>query len=105
MSRLTKPLKSAGVIDDVLDEFNPSVKMSVVYNANINTKMEVHNGFEFPPSALTAAPAVHVTDGDMRTFFTLVMVDPDAPNPSDPTGREYLHWIVTDIPGTTSNSF
>ncbi|KAI3935338.1 hypothetical protein MKW98_027158 [Papaver atlanticum] len=26
----------------------------------------------------------------------LVMVDPDAPSPSDPNLREYLHWLVTD---------
>lgn len=29
------------------------------------------------------------------------MTDPDAPSPSDPTMREYLHWIVTNIPGGT----
>lgn len=26
------------------------------------------------------------------------MADPDAPSPSEPTFREWLHWIVTDIP-------
>ena len=26
------------------------------------------------------------------------MVDPDAPSPSEPTFREWLHWIVVDIP-------
>lgn len=26
------------------------------------------------------------------------MVDPDAPSPSEPTLREWLHWIVVDIP-------
>uniref|UniRef100_A0A453QR66 Flowering locus T n=1 Tax=Aegilops tauschii subsp. strangulata TaxID=200361 RepID=A0A453QR66_AEGTS len=36
---------------------------------------------------------------------SLVMVDPDAPSPSDPNLREYLHWLVTDIPGTTGASF
>ncbi|KMZ70821.1 hypothetical protein ZOSMA_193G00520 [Zostera marina] len=33
------------------------------------------------------------------------MVDPDAPNPSNPTLREYLHWMVTDIPGTLDSSY
>ncbi|KAJ6904405.1 CEN-like protein 2 [Populus alba x Populus x berolinensis] len=41
----------------------------------------------------------------MRSFFTLVMTDPDVPGPSDPYLREHLHWIVTDIPGTTYASF
>ncbi|XP_057858048.1 CEN-like protein 1 [Cryptomeria japonica] len=101
VSRLLKPLKSAGVIGDVVDVFTPSVKMSVVYNTN----MEVHNGFEFMPSSITSSPQVQLLDTDPATFFTLIMTDPDSPSPSDPSGREYLHWIVSDIPGTKSNSF
>ncbi|MCL7035760.1 hypothetical protein MKW94_011004 [Papaver nudicaule] len=45
----------------------------------------------------------------MRSFYTLVMTgimtDPDVPGPSDPYLREHLHWIVTDIPGTTDATF
>ncbi|PKI53680.1 hypothetical protein CRG98_025921 [Punica granatum] len=41
----------------------------------------------------------------MRSFFTLVMTDPDVPGPSDPYLREHLHWLVTDIPGTTDATF
>ncbi|KAF8050486.1 hypothetical protein N665_1960s0007 [Sinapis alba] len=33
------------------------------------------------------------------------MVDPDVPSPSDPHLREYLHWLVTDIPATTGTNF
>lgn len=101
MSRLTGPLTVGRVIGDVLDMFTPSIKISVVYNSHT----QVNNGFELMPSAITAPPRVEVVGGDMRTFYTLIMTDPDAPSPSDPTEREYLHWIVTDIPGTTSNSF
>nr|GMD89779.1 Dt1 [Ipomoea batatas] len=35
----------------------------------------------------------------------LVMTDPDVPGPSDPYLREHIHWIVTDIPGTTDATF
>ncbi|KAF4385257.1 hypothetical protein G4B88_026540 [Cannabis sativa] len=31
-----------------------------------------------------------------------VMTDPDAPSPSEPTMREWVHWIVVDIPGGTN---
>ena len=31
------------------------------------------------------------------------MSDPDAPSPSNPTHREWLHWIVTNIPGGAPN--
>ncbi|KMZ72391.1 Terminal flower 1-like protein [Zostera marina] len=41
----------------------------------------------------------------MRSFYTLIMTDPDVPGPSDPYLREHVHWIVTDIPGTTDASF
>nr|ANS56330.1 TFL1-like protein [Cephalotaxus sinensis] len=101
MSRLTEPMILSRVIGDVLDVFTPTIKMSVVYNANFQVK----NGFELMPSTVVEPPQVEVVDGDLRSFFTLVMTDPDAPSPSDPTGREYLHWLVTDIPGTLSNSY
>ncbi|GMN72883.1 hypothetical protein TIFTF001_052084 [Ficus carica] len=31
-----------------------------------------------------------------------VMIDPDAPSPSEPSMREWVHWIVVDIPGGTN---
>ncbi|GLJ55964.1 hypothetical protein SUGI_1201380 [Cryptomeria japonica] len=99
--RWIQPLKLAGVIEDVLDIFNPTVKMSIVYNTNGHVK----NGFEFMPSAVTSPPKVELMEADIRKLYTLVMTDPDAPNPSDPTGREYLQWIMADMPGTKSNSF
>ncbi|GLJ55973.1 hypothetical protein SUGI_1201590 [Cryptomeria japonica] len=101
MSRSIQPLNLAGVIGDVLDAFTPTIKMRVVYN----TDMEVKNGFEFLPSSIISPPLVELLGGEFGSFFTLIMTDPDAPNPSDPTGREYLHWLVTDIPGTKSTSF
>jgi len=33
----------------------------------------------------------------MITFTKQVMVDPDAPSPSDPNLREYLHWWVASL--------
>ncbi|PKA57329.1 CEN-like protein 2 [Apostasia shenzhenica] len=101
MARAVEPLVVGRVIGEVLDWFNPSVKMMVTYNCN---KL-VCNGHEFFPSAVISKPRVEVQGGDMRSFFTLVMTDPDVPGPSDPYLREHVHWIVTDIPGTTDASF
>uniref|UniRef100_A0A3Q7GPH4 Flowering locus T n=1 Tax=Solanum lycopersicum TaxID=4081 RepID=A0A3Q7GPH4_SOLLC len=50
-------------------------------------------------------PKVYIGGDDLRTFYTLIMVDPDAPSPSNPNLREYLHWLVTDIPATTDTRF
>ncbi|CAA7397046.1 unnamed protein product [Spirodela intermedia] len=101
MAKALDPLVVGRVIGEVLDSFNPTVKMIIAYNSN---KL-VFNGHEFFPSAVTSRPRVEIQGGDMRSFFTLVMIDPDAPGPSDPYLRERLHWIVTDIPGTTDSSF
>ncbi|XP_062221121.1 CEN-like protein 2 [Phragmites australis] len=100
MSRVLEPLVVGKVIGEVLDDFNPTVKMMVTYSSN----KQVFNGHELFPSAVAAKPRVHV-EGDLRSLFTLVMTDPDVPGPSDPYLREHLHWIVTDIPGTTDASF
>ncbi|URE42279.1 Cen-like protein [Musa troglodytarum] len=96
-----EPLVVGRVIGEVLDSFRPSVRILVTYSSN---KL-VFNGHEFYPSTVTSRPRVEVQGGDMRSFFTLVMTDPDVPGPSDPYLREHLHWIVTDIPGTTDASF
>ncbi|XP_011000909.1 PREDICTED: CEN-like protein 2 [Populus euphratica] len=101
MANLSDPLVVGRVIGDVIDYFTPNVKMTVTYNSN----KQVYNGHELFPSAVTHKPKVEVHGGDMRSFFTLVMTDPDVPGPSDPYLREHLHWIVTDIPGTTDATF
>ncbi|XP_028782369.1 protein CENTRORADIALIS-like [Neltuma alba] len=102
MARMpTEPLVVGRVIGDVIDSFNPSVRMTVTYSNN----KQVFNGHELFPSAVTARPRVEIAGADMRSFFTLVMTDPDVPGPSDPYLREHLQWLVTDIPGTTDATF
>jgi hypothetical protein len=48
----------------------------------------------------SAAPHVEVLGAGGVFFgcYTLLMVDPDAPSPSNPNISEIIHWIVTDIP-------
>nr|GEY41707.1 flowering locus T [Tanacetum cinerariifolium] len=66
---------------------------------------EVSNGCELKPSQIVNQPRVDIGGDDMRVFHTLVMVDPDAPSPSNPNLGEYLHWLVTNIPATTGARF
>ncbi|KAF2307615.1 hypothetical protein P3X46_004187 [Hevea brasiliensis] len=100
MARAIEPLIAGRIIGDVLDSFTPTMKMCVTYN-----NREVWNGHELYPSTVVAKPKVEVQGGDMRSFFTLVMIDPDVPGPSDPYLREHLHWVVSNIPGTTDATF
>ncbi|KAK1392911.1 Phosphatidylethanolamine-binding protein PEBP [Heracleum sosnowskyi] len=95
------PLVVGRVIGDVLDPFTRSISLRVIFNIR-----EVNiNGCQLKPSQINHQPRVDIGGDDLRTFYTLVMVDPDAPSPSDPSLREYLHWLVTDIPATTGAHF
>ncbi|XP_042503696.1 protein HEADING DATE 3A-like isoform X1 [Macadamia integrifolia] len=99
MPRERDPLVVSRVIGDVLDHFNRSIAIRVIYNSR-----EVANGCDLRPSAVVNQPRVELGGNDLRTLYTLVMVDPDAPSPSEPNLREYLHWLVINIPeGTTTN--
>ncbi|KAJ0973038.1 hypothetical protein J5N97_020997 [Dioscorea zingiberensis] len=95
-----EPLLVGGVIGDVVDPFVKSATMRVMYN-----NKELTNGSELRPSAVVNEPKVEIGGSDLRRLYTLVMLDPDAPSPSNPTGREYLHWLVTDIPESTDSRF
>nr|UYR57983.1 flowering locus T [Camellia petelotii]UYR57989.1 flowering locus T [Camellia petelotii] len=105
MPRDRDPLVVGRVIGDVLDPFTRSISLRVTYSSREVTSREVTNGCELRPSQVVIQPRVDIGGDDLRTFYTLVMVDPDAPSPSDPNLREYLHWLVTDIPATTGASF
>ncbi|KAG5607642.1 hypothetical protein H5410_029134 [Solanum commersonii] len=94
------PLIVSGVVGDVVDPFTRCVDFGVVYNNRV-----VYNGCALRPSQVVNQPRVDIGGDDLHTFYTLIMVDPDAPNPSNPNLREYLHWLVTDIPATTGATF
>nr|GMC70742.1 protein HEADING DATE 3A-like [Ipomoea batatas] len=101
MSGGRDPLVVGMVVGDVLDPFTRSVGLRVIYN-----NREINNACELRPPHIVNPPRVEIIGGDdFCTFYTLVMVDPDAPSPSNPNLREYLHWLVTDIPATTGASF
>ncbi|GAB4826839.1 hypothetical protein Ancab_033718 [Ancistrocladus abbreviatus] len=94
MARSIDPLVIGKVIGDVLDMFVPTVEFSVSYGSK-----QVSNGCEIKPSVAAERPRVEIQGPRYpNQFFTLVMVDPDAPSPSEPNLREWLHWIVVDIP-------
>ncbi|XP_077417745.1 phosphatidylethanolamine-binding protein 4 isoform X1 [Vanacampus margaritifer] len=47
------------------------------------------------------APTIRYPEADENTFYTLVMVDPDAPSRSSPSQRYWRHWLVTDVKGSS----
>nr|GMD91836.1 protein MOTHER of FT and TFL1-like [Ipomoea batatas] len=76
------------VIGDVLDMFVPVVEFTVDYGSK-----KIANGVEITPSSAAQKPSVHINGSPASpNLYTLIMVDPDAPSPSEPTFREWLHW-------------
>ncbi|KAG6672971.1 hypothetical protein I3843_16G087700 [Carya illinoinensis] len=96
MSASVDPLVVGRVIGDVVDMFVPTANMSAYFGPK-----HVTNGCDVKPSAATNPPKVTLS-GNSDELYTLVMTDPDAPSPSEPSMREWVHWIVVDIPGGTN---
>ncbi|OEL26355.1 Protein TWIN SISTER of FT [Dichanthelium oligosanthes] len=95
MSTSRDPLVVGNVVGDIVDSFPASAQLRLLYGGR-----EMTCGSGLRPSQVASEPTVHITGGrdGGRAFYTLVMVDPDSPSPSNPSKREYLHWLVTDIP-------
>eukprot|EP00257_Ricinus_communis_P019229 XP_015578156.1 protein MOTHER of FT and TFL1 [Ricinus communis] len=94
MARSLEPLVVGKVIGEVLDMYNPVAEFTVHYGSK-----QIANGCEIKPSAAVQMPRAQILGSRLTpSLYTLVMVDPDAPSPSDPKWREWLHWIAVDIP-------
>ncbi|CAI0546931.1 unnamed protein product [Linum tenue] len=63
-----EPLIVGRVVGEVVEMFNPSVRMSVTYNSN----KQVSNGHELMPAVVASRPRVDIGGDDLRTPYTLV---------------------------------
>ncbi|KAG5184327.1 phosphatidylethanolamine-binding protein, partial [Tribonema minus] len=57
-----------------------------------------HHLSAFDTADPPAIGVVDVTSAHSSARFTVVMMDPDAPDPENPVNAEYLHWLLTDLP-------
>ncbi|KAL2932177.1 Protein MOTHER of FT and TFL1 [Bienertia sinuspersici] len=89
MAEVVDVLKAGKVIGDVVDSFTPVVELRVQYGSTT-----VSNGCEIKPLEAQNRPHLQVaTEKPHRdNLYTLFMVDPDAPDPSKPVLKEWLHW-------------
>ena len=60
-----------------------------------------YRGTRIPYSIAHTIPNITVSfaDADPATYYSLAMIDPDAPSPTKPTYREIRHWLVGNIIG------
>jgi hypothetical protein len=106
-------LKAAKIVPDIVQSLPEHLlDMRVLYTMNGNELggggvRELPMGVQMLLVQIQSKPHVELHGNGFRggaEKYTLVMVDPDAPSPSNPTLRNILHWLVTDIPGSTSPS-
>lgn len=88
-------MEEAGIIPDVIDAA-PKSTVSVIYPGN----KSVNLGSELTPTDVKDPPAVKWDADDQSTFYTLAMVDPDAPSRAEPKFREVNHWLVGNVRGS-----
>ncbi|KAF6213484.1 hypothetical protein GE061_011204 [Apolygus lucorum] len=87
-------LKKHGVVPDVIQE--PwQEKLEVNYpKSNVNAD----NGNELTPTDVRYKPDLS-WPVEENALYVICMTDPDAPSRKDPKAREWLHWLVGNIPG------
>lgn len=86
-------MEEAGIIPDVIDS-PPEKTLTVIYP---NDK-SVNLGNELTPTEVKDTPSVK-WEAEDSTYYTLAMVDPDAPSRAEPTYREVNHWLVANVQG------
>lgn len=96
MAALEAALKESRIIGDLVDGIvdGGGVELSVVYAG----KAAVHGNL-LTPEETAVAPAVAISGAAPDALHTLIYTDPDPPDPANPIRKEWLHWLVTNIPG------
>nr|XP_018905724.1 PREDICTED: uncharacterized protein LOC109036195 [Bemisia tabaci] len=94
---LRQTLFDNGIIPHCVDT-TPNHTVQVLFPDGWTVKL----GNLIPPENLTDQPPDLVKwPGDVTEFFTLIMVDLDEPSRLYPDEREWLHWMIVNIPGWT----
>lgn len=65
----------------------------------------VYKGMPLLPSDTCTVPEVSYGDFTKPdSYYTLILTNPDFYHPDKPTLREYIHWVVVNIPGKSKNT-
>ncbi|XP_001850217.2 protein D1 [Culex quinquefasciatus] len=95
MADVQKAFTDHEVVPDVVDAA-PTELAKVSYPSGVSA----NGGNELTPTQVKEQPQIEWTVDDPSSYYTLFMVDPDAPNRAEPKFRSVCHWFVGNIPGT-----
>lgn len=84
--------KKANIVPAIVPEI-PAKDLKVIYGNH-----SITCGEDINITIAKEAPVVKF-DASNIEFYTLVMIDPDAPDPHRPVFSQFLQWLVVDIPG------
>jgi phosphatidylethanolamine-binding protein (PEBP) family uncharacterized protein len=89
-------LRSAKIIGDIVnDVIDSGVTLEVDFNGT-----KVQDNTTLRPAQAASTPRATLVGTDRGSgLYTIIATDPDPPNPEKPIYREWLHWLVTNVPG------
>ncbi|XP_065285219.1 protein D2-like [Dermacentor albipictus] len=82
----------SGIVTDVIPKV-PKRLAAVTYPAGASVQL----GNTLTPEQAADVPDVRVP-GDPYRWYTVILLDPDAPSRKDPKMRHWLHWLVVNVP-------
>ncbi|XP_037514707.1 uncharacterized protein LOC119391104 [Rhipicephalus sanguineus] len=99
------PFCACAINEDLLLSFSKSEIVSDVIpavperalNVSYPGGAAVNLGNFLTPAQTAHAPDVNVV-GDPGHWYTVILLDPDAPSKSNPKMRHWLHWLVVNVP-------
>jgi phosphatidylethanolamine-binding protein (PEBP) family uncharacterized protein len=86
-------MEKEGIVPDVVDVL-PSNTAVIKYASGA----VVNGGNELTPTAVKDIPTVLEWPAEDEALYTVAMSDPDAPSRINPKYREWLHWLVVNVP-------
>ncbi|KAM0519930.1 hypothetical protein ACHAQF_006086 [Verticillium nonalfalfae] len=106
MTEVHEALFQAGIIPNVISEFQPVLGLSASWSKDATASL----GNSLDPSALSSPPSVHLEKAGSASSleadksYVLTLTDPDAPSRGDPKWGEFCHWIATGLSISASAS-
>lgn len=73
-----------------------NILLKVSYESGVSANL----GNILTPTQVKDKPTVS-WEAENGAYYTLLLVDPDAPSRANPKFREWRHWLVMNIPGTS----
>ncbi|XP_042910255.1 protein D2-like [Parasteatoda tepidariorum] len=87
-----KKYYSSDIVPQIIDQA-PEQLLQINFDGH-----EISCGEETPKPLTVNSPMLSFEAED-NSLNTLIMIDPDIPNPENPTLANFRHWVIVNIPG------